>query len=68
MPHCTSGAALHKPAEALTIKSHAAYFEVSYQTARNDLRELAARGLLRQFKRGRTACFVITDEAREQLE
>lgn len=59
--------AIGKPSAPLTLKSHAGFFDVSYQTARNDLLELEARGIFRSYKRGRTLCFVITDEALAQL-
>jgi len=42
----------------VTIESHAADYQVSYQTARNDLLNLSSRGYLRKFKAGKQYQFV----------
>lgn len=45
--------AIKDPAAIFTIESHARSHRVSHETARNDLRELESRSLLRQSKSGK---------------
>lgn len=45
--------AMKEPQAVFTIESHARSHNVSYETARGDLRDLEARSLLRQSKSGR---------------
>lgn len=50
--------ALKKPQSAYTVQSHRQSHDISYETARSDLLDLAERGLLVQGKRGRAFTYV----------
>jgi Fic family protein len=54
--------ALKHPFQQYTIASHQKSHAVVYQTARGDLTDLAARGVLEQRKRGRQMVFVVPQD------
>jgi Fic family protein len=51
------GHALRHPNQVYSIESHRISHSVVYETARQDLTDLANRGLLRAWKTGKTWCF-----------
>lgn len=60
--------ALRHPGQRYTISSHRTSHAVAYQTARTDLQDLAARGVLSQRKRGKQLTYLATDELPQVLE
>ncbi len=60
--------ALKHPFQEYTIASHRKSHNVAYQTARTDLLDLAARGVLDQKKRGKTMVFTVPGELTERLK
>ena len=60
-------AALRQPAESVTVESHRRTHGVVTQTARTDLMDLVARGLLRMEKRGRAFHFLPAPDLEERL-
>jgi Fic family protein len=60
--------ALRHPAQEYTIASHQRSHAVAYATARADLLELAAKGLLMERKRGRAIIFEVPPDLNTQLK
>ena len=60
--------ALRHPGQRYTIQTHRNSHNVVYQTARADLLDLAARGLLEQQKRGKTWHFIPVRDLEVQLQ
>ncbi len=60
--------ALKHPGHKYSIQSHRRSHGVVYQTARTDLLDLAARGLLEQIKRGRSYQFTAAADLTRRLE
>ena len=64
--------ALHHPDASYTIQAHKIMHGVVYQTARNDLLDLARKGLLRKEKQGKEFVFLpssrITDKLRREAK
>jgi len=60
--------ALRHPGFRYTIDSHQRSHNVSYQTARTDLLDLATRGLLDQTRAGKAFVFSAADELPERLK
>ena len=60
--------ALRHPGQRYTIESHRTSHQVTYQTARTDLLDLAEKQLLEKRKRGRTFVFVPVGDLRERLQ
>jgi Fic family protein len=64
--------ALRHPEAVFTIETHRSYHQIVYETARRDLLQLAAKGLLKQEKQGREFVFVpnerMLDKLRERSE
>ena len=61
------GHALRHPDQIYTVISHQNSHNVTHQTARTDLYDLANRGLLVQFKRGRSFLFKPADELQRRM-
>lgn len=61
------GHALRHPGHPYTIESHQRSHEVSYQTARTDLLDLAKRGLLEKGRAGRAFVFTAPSDLRDRL-
>ena len=59
--------ALRHPDTHYTIESHRASHDVVYETARSDLRNLVARGLLEAGKSGRRWVFIPADDLAQRL-
>jgi Fic family protein len=59
--------AIRNPRQRYTAKSHQTSHEVTGQTARTDLQDLARRGLLVEFKRGREFVFTPVDKLESRL-
>ncbi|MDO8212112.1 Fic family protein [Conexibacter sp. CPCC 206217] len=60
-------AALRQPGETYTFGGHAQSHRVTHETARTDLRALAARGLLEEHRQGRRALFTAPADLGERL-
>jgi Fic family protein len=61
------GHALRHPRQVYTFRSHQGSHAVVYETARTDLLDLAERGLLRQWKVGRTRQFTAVADLEKRL-
>ncbi len=61
------GHALTHPGQHYTIESHRMSHDVVYETARNDLLDLVARGLLRKRKVGKAWVFTATEDLESRL-
>jgi Fic family protein len=61
------GHALRHPDQIYTVTSHQNSHNVVHQTARTDLYDLADRGLLVKFKRGRSFLFKPADELQRRM-
>jgi len=59
--------ALRRPEEIVTIKTHQERHQVAYETARLDLQDLYARGLLMRFRVGRSWEFQTVQDVAERL-
>ena len=59
--------ALKHPGQRYTIASHQKSHNVAYQTARTDLLDLGARGVLEQKKKGKQRVFVAPGDLSERL-
>jgi Fic family protein len=59
--------ALQHPHEIYTIDTHRTAHGVVYQTARNDLLELAEKGFLKKEKRGKEFVFIESDRMMDRL-
>ncbi len=59
--------ALRHPGERYTARSHQSSHRIADQTARNDLLDLQARGLLESSKIGRTHHFTATGDLQERM-
>jgi Fic family protein len=62
------GNAIRNPETAYTFASHAASHDVTHETARSDLGDLAARGLLAREKRGRKYVFVARPDLTKRIK
>jgi Fic family protein len=61
------GYALRTPGATFTFRTHQTSHNIAYQSARNDLLDLEARGLVHKRKRGRAFTFFPVDDLAEQL-
>lgn len=59
--------AMRRPDSRYTIESHRRSHNVAYQTARTDLLDLAERGLIRMWKRGKSYHFAAMADLRDRL-
>jgi len=59
--------ALRHPGERYRFDTHAHHHDVAYGTARSDLMELAARGLLPETREGRTRVFVAPADLAQRI-
>jgi Fic family protein len=62
------GDAIRKPDRRYTFRSHAASHDVTHETARRDLGELAERGLLERRRSGRQHLFVPPADLADRLQ
>lgn len=62
------GNAIRNPETVYTFGSHATSHDVTHETARSDLSDLAARGLLAREKRGRKYVFVASRDLPKRLK
>jgi Fic family protein len=61
------GYALRTPGATFTFRTHQTSHNIAYQSARNDLLDLEALGLLRKRKTGRAFTFFPVDDLAEEL-
>ena len=62
------GHALRHPGQRYTVESHRVSQGIVYQTARNDLLQLADLGLLRKYKQGKAWEFVAVENLEDRLK
>jgi len=60
--------ALKHPGETYLIEGHQRSHDIAYATARADLLDLAAAGLLERGKRGRAMLFIVPNDLRQRIQ